>query len=43
MSYDVVGAGPAGLATALSATRHGARVLVVERQPGTSTHPRAMG
>jgi flavin-dependent dehydrogenase len=35
MSYDVliVGAGPTGLATALSATRHGARVLVVERPP----------
>lgn len=45
MSYDVlvVGAGPAGLATALSATRHGAHVLVVERHPGPSTHPRAIG
>jgi putative polyketide hydroxylase len=39
----VVGAGPGGLATALSAARHGARVLVVERRPGTSTHPRATG
>ena len=39
----VVGAGPAGLATALSASRHGARVLVVERHPGTSIHPRATG
>ena len=37
----VVGAGPAGLATALSAARHGARVVVVERHPGTSVHPRA--
>ena len=43
--YDVlvVGAGPGGLATALSAARHGARVLVVERRPGTSTRPRATG
>jgi putative polyketide hydroxylase len=39
----VVGAGPGGLATALSAARHGARVLVVERHAGTSTHPRATG
>ena len=39
----VVGAGPAGLATAVSALRHGARVLVVERRPGTSTLPRATG
>jgi putative polyketide hydroxylase len=44
-SYDVlvVGAGPGGLATALSAVRHGARVLVVERRPGTSSRPRATG
>ena len=42
-SYDVlvVGAGPAGLTTAISAARHGARVLVVERRPSTSTLPRA--
>jgi 2-polyprenyl-6-methoxyphenol hydroxylase-like FAD-dependent oxidoreductase len=39
----VVGAGPAGLATALTALRHGARVLVVERRNGTSTVPRATG
>jgi putative polyketide hydroxylase len=39
----VVGAGPAGLATALSAARHGARVLVVERHRSTSIHPRASG
>jgi putative polyketide hydroxylase len=39
----VVGAGPAGLATALSAARHGARVLVVERHLTTSIHPRASG
>jgi 2-polyprenyl-6-methoxyphenol hydroxylase-like FAD-dependent oxidoreductase len=45
VDYDVlvVGAGPGGLATALSAARHGARVLVVERHPGTSTRPRATG
>ena len=39
----VVGAGPAGLTTAISAARHGARVLVVERHPGTSIFPRATG
>jgi putative polyketide hydroxylase len=39
----VVGAGPAGLATAIAALRHGARVLVVERRPDTSTIPRATG
>lgn len=39
----VVGAGPAGLATALAAARHGADVLVVERRPSTSTIPRATG
>lgn len=39
----VVGAGPAGLATAISALRHGARVLVVERRPDTSSIPRATG
>ena len=44
-TYDVlvVGAGPGGLATALSAARHGARVLVVDRHPGTSNRPRATG
>jgi 2-polyprenyl-6-methoxyphenol hydroxylase-like FAD-dependent oxidoreductase len=39
----VVGAGPAGLATAVTALRHGARVLVVERRASTSTVPRANG
>jgi len=39
----IVGAGPAGLATALSALRHGARVLVVERRAAPSTVPRATG
>src|SRR4051794_38291033 len=39
----VVGAGPAGLATALAAVTHGARALVVERRSTTSTIPRATG
>src|SRR4051794_1553881 len=45
MTYDilVVGAGPAGLATAISAARSGARVLLVERHAGTSIFPRATG
>lgn len=38
----VVGAGPAGLATAVAAA-DGARVLVVERRSTTSTIPRATG
>jgi 2-polyprenyl-6-methoxyphenol hydroxylase-like FAD-dependent oxidoreductase len=44
-TYDVlvVGAGPGGLATALSAARHGARVLVVDRRRSTSVLPRATG
>jgi putative polyketide hydroxylase len=43
--YDVlvVGAGPSGLATAVAATRAGARVLVVDRHPGTSIFPKATG
>jgi 2-polyprenyl-6-methoxyphenol hydroxylase-like FAD-dependent oxidoreductase len=39
----VVGAGPAGLAAGITAARHGAQVLVVERRPRTSTVPRATG
>ncbi|QJY46589.1 FAD-dependent monooxygenase [Pseudonocardia broussonetiae] len=41
--YDllVVGAGPAGLATAITATRAGARVLLVERRAAPSSVPRA--
>lgn len=45
MTHDilVVGAGPAGLSTAITAARNGARVLVVERHAGTSIFPRATG
>jgi putative polyketide hydroxylase len=39
----VVGAGPAGLATAIEAARHGADVLLAERRAGLSPHPRATG
>src|SRR5690349_947603 len=39
----VVGAGPAGLTTAISAARCGAQVLLVERHPGTTRYPRAIG
>jgi 2-polyprenyl-6-methoxyphenol hydroxylase-like FAD-dependent oxidoreductase len=43
MTHDIliIGAGPAGLATAISAARSGARVLLVERHPATSIFPRA--
>ncbi|HET6989146.1 MAG TPA: FAD-dependent monooxygenase, partial [Kribbella sp.] len=37
----VVGAGPAGLAAAISLARHGISPIVVERHPGTSIFPRA--
>jgi 2-polyprenyl-6-methoxyphenol hydroxylase-like FAD-dependent oxidoreductase len=39
----VVGAGPAGLSTAIGAALHGAAVLVVDRHPTTSVHPRSLG
>ena len=39
----VVGAGPAGLVTAIELARHGVRPLVVERHPSTSIFPRATG
>ena len=39
----VVGAGPAGLATAIGLARHGVSSLIVERHPGTSIFPKASG
>jgi len=39
----VIGAGPAGLVTALGLARHGVRSLVIERHPSTSIFPRATG
>ena len=39
----VVGAGPAGLTTAIGLARHGVRSMLVERHPGTSTFPKASG
>jgi len=39
----VVGAGPAGLVTAISLAHHGVRSLVIERHPSTSIFPRATG
>jgi 2-polyprenyl-6-methoxyphenol hydroxylase-like FAD-dependent oxidoreductase len=39
----IVGAGPAGLVTALVLARQGVRSTLVERHPGTSIHPRASG
>ncbi len=44
-NYDVivVGAGPAGLTTATALARHGIRVLVIEKHPGLSIFPKAIG
>ena len=44
-SYDVlvVGAGPAGLTTAITLARAGVRVLVVDKHAGTSIFPKATG
>jgi 2-polyprenyl-6-methoxyphenol hydroxylase-like FAD-dependent oxidoreductase len=39
----IVGAGPAGLVTALDLARRGIRSTIVERHPGTSVFPRASG
>ena len=39
----IVGAGPAGLVTALGLARRGIRSTIVERHPGTSVFPRASG
>ena len=43
LSFDVVvaGGGPAGVAAALSASRSGARVLLVEREAGLGGNVRA--
>ena len=39
----VVGAGPAGLTTAIGLARHGVSSMIVERHPGTSIFPKASG
>jgi putative polyketide hydroxylase len=39
----IVGAGPAGLVTALGLAQHGVRSMIVERHPTTSIYPRATG
>ncbi|HEX5014821.1 MAG TPA: FAD-dependent monooxygenase [Candidatus Limnocylindrales bacterium] len=39
----VVGAGPAGLVTAIGLARHGVRSMLIERHPSTSIFPRATG
>jgi putative polyketide hydroxylase len=43
--YDVlvVGAGPSGLTTATALARYGMRVLVIEKHPGLSIFPKAIG
>jgi 2-polyprenyl-6-methoxyphenol hydroxylase-like FAD-dependent oxidoreductase len=39
----IVGAGPAGLVTAIGLARHGVRSILIERHPSTSIFPRATG
>lgn len=39
----IAGGGPCGLLTALLLARAGVRCLVLEKKPGLSTHPKAMG
>src|SRR5919198_47478 len=41
VSVLVVGAGPAGLATAIELARHDIPTLLVERRTSLSSHPRA--
>jgi putative polyketide hydroxylase len=39
----IVGGGPVGLSMALALARQNVRSIVIERQSGLSTHPRARG
>jgi putative polyketide hydroxylase len=39
----IVGGGPVGLTASILLARHGIRSLLVERHPGTATHPKARG
>ncbi|MEX1169588.1 MAG: FAD-dependent monooxygenase [Chloroflexota bacterium] len=39
----IIGAGPAGLVSAIGLARHGVRSLVIDRHPSTSIFPRATG
>jgi 2-polyprenyl-6-methoxyphenol hydroxylase-like FAD-dependent oxidoreductase len=39
----IVGGGPVGLTASILLSRHGVRSLLVERHPGTATHPKARG
>ena len=39
----IIGAGPAGLSTAVALSRAGVESVLVERHPGTSIHPKARG
>jgi putative polyketide hydroxylase len=39
----IVGGGPVGLTASIVLSRHGVRSLLVERHPGTATHPKARG
>ena len=39
----VVGGGPVGLSVAAQLGQYGVRTLLVDRKPGTSTHPRGFG